>query len=99
MLQGRGRTALAAILSVLFALGSVASAAPELKFSLRPADGGELSSEMLRGDVAVLAFGATWLPISREQVQKVQELAEEFGQRNVRVYWVSTDSLSPKSRN
>ena len=105
MLTGRGRTVLAAILSILFTLGGIASAlpaggaAPELKFSLRTTEGGEISSEMLRGDVVVLAFGATWLPISRDQVQKVQELADEFGARNVRVYWVSTDSLSPKSRN
>ncbi len=54
---------------------------------------------MLRGDIVVLAFGASWLPLSKAQVQGVQELADEFGEREVRVYWVSTDSNSPKSKN
>jgi peroxiredoxin len=75
------------------------NAAP-LDFTLKTADGGQISSEMLRGDVVVLAFGATWLPsLTRRQVEGVQKLADQFGERNVRVYWVSTDSERPNSRN
>ncbi len=70
-----------------------------VEFALRTTDGGEISSEMLRGDIAVLAFGASWLPLSRTQVEGVQKLADQYGARNVRVYWVSTDSDSPKSKN
>ncbi len=108
MLHGRSLKALA--LAFLLALGSAfapsmraastldapAQGGP-LNFSLRTTEGGEISSEMLRGDVVVLAFGAAWLP--RAQVQAVQELADEFGERDVRVYWVSTESASPKSKN
>jgi peroxiredoxin len=74
-------------------------AAQPLDFSLRSVDGGAISSEMLRGDVVVLAFGASWLPLSRAQVQSVQKLADEYANRNLRVYWVSTDSESTKSKN
>ena len=101
MLLKRGVLALSlALLLVASGAGpAVRANAPQLDFRLRTADGGEISSEMLRGDVVVLAFGASWLPLSKAQVQGVQELADEFGERNVRVYWVSTDSLSPKSKN
>ncbi len=70
-----------------------------VNFSLRTVDGGGVTSAMLRGDVVVLAFGALWLPLSRKQVEGVQKLADEFAARDVRVYWVSTDSESPKSKN
>lgn len=104
MLTPQRRPIFAAALALLFTLSLVAPAAAggvaaPLDFRLRTTDGGEINSEMLRGDVVVLAFGASWLPISREQVRGVQEVADEFGARNVRVYWVSTDSDSPKSKN
>src|SRR5919202_1030165 len=70
-----------------------------LDFKLRTTDGGEITSEMLRGDVVVLAFGSSQLgPLSKEQAQEVQELADHFGPQNVRVYFVCTDSDAPKSR-
>ncbi|MGB8506765.1 MAG: TlpA disulfide reductase family protein [Pyrinomonadaceae bacterium] len=104
MLTPQRRTYIAAGLLLLFVFSSIVMAAPRfaaapLDFKLRTTDGGEISSEMLRGDIVVLTFGASWLPLSREQVKGVQELADEFGPRNVRIYWVSTDSDSPKSKN
>jgi peroxiredoxin len=86
--------------SLLFALPSV-TAAPQgtANFSLRSLDGGTVNAESLRGKVVVLAFGATWLPLSRTQLQGIKQLADDYAGRNVSVYWVSTDSESPKSRN
>ncbi|HEX8071959.1 MAG TPA: TlpA disulfide reductase family protein [Pyrinomonadaceae bacterium] len=84
------------------ALAPGAAAAQEqqpVTFSLRTVDGGAITAEMLRGDVVVLAFGASWLPLSGDQAQGVQRLADEYANRNVRVYWISTDSESPKSKN
>lgn len=102
----RRRTFYAFALALLLTLSSVASPSPRttsaaapLEFKLKTTDGGEISSEMLHGDVVVLAFGATWLPLSKAQVQGVQELADHYGDGRVRVYWVSTDSASPKSKN
>ena len=54
---------------------------------------------MVRGDVVVLAFGASWLRLSKDQVRGVQELADVFGSRQVRIYWVSTDSDKTQSKN
>ncbi|HYN84676.1 MAG TPA: TlpA disulfide reductase family protein [Pyrinomonadaceae bacterium] len=93
------------VLALAFAaaalLASPSQAAESLNFNLRSADGGQITSEMLRGDVVVLAFGSASLPpsLARRQAQDVQELADEFAPRDVRVYWVSTDSDSPKSKS
>lgn len=70
-----------------------------IEFSLRSIDGQTVSSESLHGEVAVLAFGASWLPLSRTQLQGIRKLADKYSERGVVVYWVSTDSESPKSKN
>lgn len=104
MSLGKRHTAFALALVVLMALSGAAIGLPRaasglLDFKLKTTDGGEINSEMVRGDVVVLAFGSSFLgSLSKTQVQGVQELADQFGARNVRVYWVSTDSASPKSK-
>src|SRR5260370_6564078 len=68
-------------------------------FSLRSVDGQTVTSASLRGEVVVLAFGAPWLPLSKTQLQGVRKLADEYSNRGVAVYWVSTESEDPKSKN
>ena len=69
------------------------------EFSLRAIDGETVTSARLRGEVVVLAFGASWLPLTRNQMEAVKKLGDQFAGRGVAVYWVSTESESPKSRN
>lgn len=68
-------------------------------FSLRSIDGQTITSESLRGEVVVLAFGASWLPLSKAQLQGIRKLADEYSDRGLVVYWVSTESEDPKSKN
>jgi peroxiredoxin len=68
-------------------------------FSLRSIDGNSVASQSLRGKVVVLAFGASWLPLSRTQLQGVKKLAEKYGERGVVVYWVSTEPDNAKAKN
>jgi peroxiredoxin len=99
--QRRAAFALGLLLALACASVSATSRAAfaPLDFKLRTTDGGEITSEMLRGDVVVLAFGSSLLgPLSKEEAQEVQELADHFGPQNVRVYFVCTDSDAPKSR-
>ena len=98
--QRRAACAFALLLALsCAALAVPRTAAAALDFKLRTTDGGEITSEMVRGDVVVLAFGSSLLgPLSKEQAQEVQELADHFGPQNVRVYFVCTDSDSAKSR-
>ena len=68
-------------------------------FSFRSIDGETVTSDSLRGQVVVLAFGAAWLPLSKNQLEGVKKLADDYAGRGVAVYWVSTDSDSAKSKN
>jgi len=68
-------------------------------FSFRSIDGESVTSDSLRGQVVVLAIGAAWLPLSKNQLEGVKKLADDYAGRGVAVYWVSTDSDSPKSKN
>lgn len=70
-----------------------------VEFSLRSTDGQTVTSDSLRGEIVVLAFGASWLPLSKAQLQGVRKLADEYSNRSVVVYWVSTESADPKSKN
>lgn len=69
------------------------------EFSLRAIDGETVTSASVRGEVVVLAFGASWLPLTRNQLEAVKKLADQYAGHGVAVYWVSTESESPKSKN
>lgn len=90
----------AGLIAVLasFAVFAQAGGAP-VDFSLRSIDGQTVTANSLRGEVVVLAFGASWLPLSRAQLQGVRKLADEYSDRGVVVYWVSTESDDAKSKN
>ena len=81
-----------------FGRGALAQGGPA-EFSLRAIDGEAVTSQSLRGEVVVLAFGASWLPLTRNQMEGLKKLADEYAERGVVAYWVSTDSESPKSKN
>jgi len=74
-------------------------AAGPVDFSLRSIDGQTVTSGSLRGEVVVLAFGASWLPLSKTQLTGVRKLADEYSERALVVYWVSTESEDQKSKN
>ena len=88
-------------LFLVFLLGSSLALAQKgpVEFSLRSIDGQTVTSESLRGEVVVLAFGASWLPLSKTQLQGVRKLADQYSDRGLVVYWVSTESEDPKSKN
>lgn len=87
----------AALSVVLIAAPFVQAQAPD--FSLRAIDGPAITSESLRGEVVVLAFGASWLPLTKNQMEGLKKLADQYAARGVAVYWVSTESDAPKSKN
>jgi cytochrome c biogenesis protein CcmG, thiol:disulfide interchange protein DsbE len=97
------RRAIAVSLAMLAVATSAALAAPahnqSVEFSLRAIDGETVTSASLRGEAVVLVFGASWLPLTKNQMEAVKKLADQYAGRGVAVYWVSTESESPKSRN
>src|SRR5881296_1126088 len=93
------KSLLALVLLVLLGSSLVLAQNRAVDFSLRSTDGQTITSESLRGEVVVLAFGASWLPLSKAQLQGIRKLADEYSERGVVVYWVSTESEDPKSKN
>lgn len=89
---------LLALLCSGLALGQKSDGGP-VEFSMRSIDGQTVTSESLRGEVVVLAFGASWLPLSRTQLQGIRKLADEYSNRGVVVYFLSTESEDSKSKN
>src|SRR5215210_5478364 len=94
------RGTLAALLLVIMLASSLAFAQKgPAEFSLRSIDRSTITSGSLRGEVVVLSFGASWLPLSKTQLEGVRKLADEYSNKGVVVYWVSTESDDPKSKN
>jgi peroxiredoxin len=86
--------------AILFAgLAPARAATPQDGFAFRDLNGGMVSSASLNGKVVVLAVGASWLPLTRQQAAGVAKLAADYGGRGVVVYWVFTDSDNAKSKN
>jgi len=93
------KTRVLAGLLILLAISVSFAQNPRVDFSLRSTDGQTVTSESLHGEIVVLAFGASWLPLSRTQLQGVRKLADDYSSRGVVVYWVSTESDDSKSKN
>ena len=98
MVRNIRKRVLAGLIMTLLAT-SLAFGQNPVDFSLRSIDGQTVTSSSLRGEVVVLAFGASWLPLSKTQLQGVRKLADEYSSRGVVVYWVSTESDDSKSKN
>jgi len=90
-----------ALFSISIVVRSTETALPQspVNYSLRSLNGAPVTSASVKGHPVVFAFGATWLPLSRTQLQGLKQLSDDFGSKGVLVYWVSTDSESPKSKN
>lgn len=102
MKTGRVKTAFiqsAVFVFILLTLTASQTLAQQASFSLRALDSGSVAASELRGKVVVLAVGASWLPLSEDEVKSIKQLSAKYAQKNVEFFWVFTDSESPKSRN
>ena len=99
MVGKRRKRVLAGFITLLATSVALAQNPARADFSLRSIDGQTVTSDSLRGEIVVLAFGASWLPLSKTQLQGVRKLADEYSNRGVVVYWVSTESDDSKSKN
>jgi peroxiredoxin len=99
MLLTNRKSLLAILLAIMLGSSLALAQKGPVEFSLRSIDGQTITSNSLRGEVVVLAFGASWLPLSKTQLQGIRKLADEYSNRGVVVYWVSTESEDSKSKN
>jgi peroxiredoxin len=103
MFLSKRKVIVAVVIAALLGMSSLVvgqqGASTPVEFTFRSIDGQTVTSQSLRGEVVVLAFGASWLPLSRTQLQGVRKFADEYGGRGVAVFWVSTESENQKSKN
>ena len=84
------------ILTLIIALTTVSMAQ---NVSLPSLDGATVSLASQRGKVVVLAIGASWLPLSKQQAVIVNKLSKKYSSSDVVIYFVTTDSANAKSKN
>ena len=87
---------LSVILGLIFAFTFSAAAQSQ---SLVDLNGKQINIEGERGKVVVLAIGASWLPLSKNQIATVNKLTQKYANRDVVFYFIATDSTVAKSKN
>ena len=83
----------------IFGLLIVFTLSVSAQTSLTSLDGGKIDVQGQKGKIVVLAIGASWLPLSKEQAVITNKLAKKYAGKDVVVYFVATDSASAKSKN
>ena len=83
-----------AVLALVFTVSLNSSAQ-----TLTSLDGEKINISNQTGKIVVLAIGASWLPLSKDQAGFTNKLAKKFAGRDVVIYFVATDSTSEKSKN
>lgn len=87
------------ILAVIGLLIVFSFAVSAQKVVLTSTDGGEVNVTGQTDKVVVLAVGASWLPLSKDQVLITNKLAKKYAGRDVAIFFVMTDSNNTKSKN
>lgn len=62
-------------------------------------EGEKIDIQSQKGKVVVMAVGATWLPLSKNQSDAINKLSRKYAGRDVVFYFIATDSVSAKSKN
>src|SRR4051812_48417448 len=91
----RSITKFIAVLSLVFVASSISFG----QTSLSSLSGGQIDVQGQRGKVVILAMGASWLPLSKNQAEYTNVLAKRYSGKDVVVYFVATDSSNAKSKN
>lgn len=86
------------MITLVFAM-MVAFAVSAPAQTLTSLNGENINVEGRTGKVVVLAVGASWLPLSKEQAAIIARLEKKYAGKAVEIYFVATDSTNAKSKN
>lgn len=67
--------------------------------SLQTLGGASVNLADSKGKVVVLAIGASWLPLSKQQIITTNKLVKKYAGKDVVIYWITTESSNAKSKN
>jgi thiol-disulfide isomerase/thioredoxin len=87
------------LLAVFTLIVGLTTASMAQNVTLQSLDGGSVSLASQKGKVVVLAIGASWLPLSRQQAVIANRLSKKYAGKDVVIYFVTTDSANAKSKN
>lgn len=73
------------------------ASAQDVNFTTLGGEKIDLASE--KGKVVVLAIGASWLPLSKNQASAINKMTRKYNGRDVVFYFIATDSSVQKSKN
>jgi thiol-disulfide isomerase/thioredoxin len=88
-----------AILAVFGLLITFSFAARAQNITFTSLDGAKVDIASEKGKVVVLAIGASWLPLSKNQAVAINKLAKRYTGKDVAFYFIATDSTQAKSKN
>lgn len=89
---------LLAVLTLTVAFSSIGSAQTDNP-TFQSLNGQSVSLQNQKGKIVVLALGASWLPLSKNQAVITTKLAKKYAGKDVVFYFVATDSTTAKSKN
>lgn len=87
------------ILTIALIFGLFGTALGQKNVSLQTLGGETVSVSEQTGKVVVLAIGASWLPLSKQQASITNKLKQKYSGKDVVIYWVTTESGNAKSKN
>ena len=77
-----------AVFGLLIAF-SFAAAAQTITFT--SLDGAKVDLASDKGKVVVLAIGASWLPLSKDQAVAINKLSKKYAGKDIAFYFITTD--------
>lgn len=76
-----------------------AGMADDISINLKGIDGKKYDISKMRGEIVVVAFGATWCQPCHEELRDLEVLHLEFKDRPVKFLWISVDDKDVSSDN
>lgn len=87
------------ILAIFGLLIAFSFAAQAQNITFTSLDGAKVDFSGDKGKIVVLAIGASWLPLSKNQAVAINKLSKKYAGKDVAFYFISTDSSAVKSKN
>lgn len=87
------------ILAIFGLLAAFSFSAMAQTVTFTSLEGAKVDFSSDKGKVVVLAIGASWLPLSKDQAVAINKLSKRYAGKDVAFYFIATDSSVAKSKN
>lgn len=70
-----------------------------IDLNFKSLNGESINLSQFRGQVVVISFSAKGIPLAQIELPQLERLATKFTGQDLKVVWISTNSLKPKANN